>query len=72
MGAKKDILFTIGANIRKRRSTSGLSQAQLAFEADVTREFINKIEAGKNNMSIKTLERIANILDVDLKDLLKD
>ncbi len=70
MGAKKDILTIIGGNIRKKRTIFGLSQSQLAFEADVTREFINKLESGKYNVSVKTLERIAIILEVDLKELL--
>ena len=71
MASKNDILVVIGNNVRKKRTSLGLSQNQLAFEADITREFINKIEAGKNNMSIKTLERIATILEVDIKELLK-
>jgi len=41
------------------------------FEAGVTREFVNKIESGKCNVSIRTLEKLAQILDVEIKDLLK-
>lgn len=47
----------------------GVSQNQLAFEAGVSREFINKVESGKNNISIKNLEKIADILEVNIKDL---
>jgi transcriptional regulator with XRE-family HTH domain len=48
-----------------------MSQSQLAFEAGVTREFVNKVEAGTNNISIKNLEKIAVILEVEIVDLLK-
>jgi transcriptional regulator with XRE-family HTH domain len=66
---KKDILTIVGDNIRQIRMSQGVSQNQLAFEAGVTREFINKVESGKNNISIKNLEKIADILEVNIKDL---
>jgi transcriptional regulator with XRE-family HTH domain len=66
---KKDILTIVGDNIRQIRMAQGVSQNQLAFEAGVTREFVNKVESGKNNISIKNLEKIADILEVDIKDL---
>ncbi len=46
-----------------------LSQSQLAFEAGVTREFVNKLESGNYNISIRNLEKIAQILNVEIKDL---
>lgn len=69
MVKKKDILTVVGDNIRQIRMAQGVSQNQLAFEAGVTREFINKVESGKNNISVKNLEKIADILEVDIKDL---
>ena len=47
-----------------------MSQNQLAFEAGVTREFVNKVESGNYNISLKNLEKLAIILEVDIKDLL--
>ena len=69
MVKKKDILTIVGDNIRQLRISQGMSQNQLAFEAGVTREFVNKVESGKNNISITNLEKIAHILEVDIKDL---
>jgi len=66
---KKDILTVVGNNIRRIRLSQGMSQNQLAFEAGVTREFINKVESGKNNISITNLEKIAQILEIDIKEL---
>jgi transcriptional regulator with XRE-family HTH domain len=68
---KKDILEVLGNNIRKIRVSQKMSQNQLAFEAGVTREYINKLETGKYNVSILTLEKIAQILEVEISVFLK-
>lgn len=70
MANKKNILIVVGNNIRKIRLSQKMSQNQLAFEAGVTREFVNKVESGKYNISIINLEKLATILEVEIKDLL--
>ena len=65
----KDILILLGNNIRKARIKYNLTQAQLAFEANLTREFINKVETGKYNISVKKLSLISECLGIKLKDL---
>ncbi len=69
MVKKKDILSIVGDNVRQIRVSLNMSQNQLAFESGVSREFINKVESGKNNISITNLEKIAQILEVDIKEL---
>lgn len=69
MAIKKDILTIVGSNIRKVRLRQKMSQNQLAFEAGVTREFVNKVESGNYNISLKNLEKLALILEVEVKDL---
>ena len=64
------ILKIIGEKIRKERTKQGISQSQLGFESGLTREFINKIEAGKLNISICNLLKISNSLNLKLQDLL--
>jgi len=68
VGAKNDILSLVGSNIREKRIEQKMSQNQLAFEAGVTREFVNKVESGKYNISVKNLEKLAVILEVEVKD----
>lgn len=63
------ILLLVGGNIRKNRLKQKMSQNQLAFEAGVTREFVNKVESGNFNISLKNLNKLAQILEVDIKDL---
>jgi transcriptional regulator with XRE-family HTH domain len=72
VATNKEILVIIGNNIRKIRKTQKISQSQLAFEAGVTREFINKLETGKYNVSILTLEKISSILETEISNLLKE
>ncbi len=45
--------------LRKVRRKLKLSQAELARRMDVKREFISRIESGKQNVTLETLYRIA-------------
>ena len=56
--------------IKKLRKKKGLSQDKLAKLADVTLTTLVKIESSVNrNPTIKTLEKIADALDVSLDAL---
>lgn len=66
---KIDIALIVGGNIRKLRITQKLSQSQLAYETGLTREFINRVENGNNNISIKKLALIAEALNTPPKKL---
>jgi transcriptional regulator with XRE-family HTH domain len=67
--AENSITVIVGGNIRKIRLSQDLSQNQLAYETGLTREFINKVESGKNNISIKKLALIAEALNISPKKL---
>lgn len=47
-----DIKFYFGKQVRKRRTSLGLSQEQLAFEAGLHRNYIDSIDRGKRNISL--------------------
>lgn len=66
MDAKK----IIGWNLRKLRVPKGWSQERLALEANVDRTYIGKVERGSENVTISTLEVIANALGVSVAELL--
>jgi len=61
----------LGANIRKLRIKQGISQSQLSFETGLSREYINRVESGKCNISILNLQKISEILEVEMVVLLK-
>jgi transcriptional regulator with XRE-family HTH domain len=56
--------------IRQLRKERGLSQAKLAVMADMDPATLNRLERGTGNPNLKTLERVANVLDVGVADLL--
>lgn len=64
-------LIQFGDNLRKQRVIQSLSQKQLGFETGLTREFINRIENGKVNVSLINVVEIAKVLNIDPKDLLE-
>ena len=46
-----------------------LTQFQLAEMIDVHEKYIGKVESGKQNLTIKTLIKLANALDIKLSKL---
>jgi transcriptional regulator with XRE-family HTH domain len=66
-------LFTIlGKNIKSERNKKGLTQEKLAERVGVSNNFISYIESGKKVASIKTVNKIAEVLDIPIADLFKD
>lgn len=63
-------LVKFGDNLRKQWVAQALSQKQLAFETGLTREFINRIENGKVNISLINVVEIAKVINVAPKDLM--
>ena len=61
----------LGARLRKLRKAKGLSQYALAKEANISREYINKLEAGRYDVTVGTLQLIAKALGVQVGRLLE-
>lgn len=57
-------------NLRCTRLLRGFSQEELGARAGLHRNYIGSLERNEKNISIDTIEKIANALDVDLLDLL--
>lgn len=55
---------TIANNVRRFRESADFSQEQLAEKLDCSREFINRVEKIKENLSLKMLLKIAIILKI--------
>ncbi len=61
-------LIKFGDNLRKLRVAQSISQQQLAFESGLSREYINRIENGNVNISLKNIVAIAHVLNIATKD----
>lgn len=62
----KELFDTIALNIKVERTIKKLTQAKLAELIGVHEKYIGVIEAGKQNITLKTLNRIANALNIEI------
>jgi transcriptional regulator with XRE-family HTH domain len=65
------ILARVGAAIREKRKSKGLSQEALAFEARLDRTYVGSVERGERNISVLNLVRIAEALDTTVASLVE-
>ena len=70
MTRDKQLLALLAKNVRNLRKEMGLSQEELAFECEIDRTYISKVERGIANPSLLVLFKIANVLKVEIKDLI--
>jgi len=60
-----DLQHIAGANLRGFRQSRGLSQECFAFEVGVHRTYMGGLERGERNLTLKSLEWIAQTIEVD-------
>jgi transcriptional regulator with XRE-family HTH domain len=58
--------------LRQIRQNKGLSQEELADLAGLHRTYVGSVERSERNISIDNMERLAQALEVDITDLLKE
>ena len=58
----------VGNRIRALRNRMGLSQEKLALKAGVDRTYLAGIESGKRNVTVTSLEKIVDALEIPLRD----
>ncbi|MDN7143652.1 helix-turn-helix transcriptional regulator [Pseudomonas sp. JQ170] len=68
---RASVLQHVSQNIRRLRHAAELSQSALAEKSGVSRRMLVAIEAGEKNVSLTTLDRIAEALDVAFTDLIQ-
>lgn len=60
------LLYEIGNKIRNRRKELGLTQPILARMAEVSLNTLYLLESGRLNASLKTLEKISDVLGLEI------
>lgn len=63
---KMDILKKFGLNVKFARMKQGLTQAELAELLEVHEKYISRIETGKQNVTLKSIEKLADALKTDI------
>ena len=64
-----EILKVVGNNIKNYRESKGLTQVELAELADLHRNYIVTVEKGERNLSILSLQKIADALKLNIQRL---
>jgi len=67
----REILIKFGQRVREIRKEKNLSQEDLSFKADLHRTYIGMIERAEKNITLINIEKIANALNVEIKELFR-
>lgn len=62
----------LGKRIRELRQQTGLSQEKFALKIGMDRTYFASVEAGKRNIAIVNIKKIADGLGVPLSGLFED
>ena len=64
-----DVKRLLGKNVQRLRLARGLSQEDLADEAEVHRTYVSQVERGLRNPTITIIAKLAKGLGVTIQDL---
>ena len=67
---KGQVTSMVGKNIKKFREKNGLTQDSMAASLGVTRQAVSNWETEKTQPDIDTLQRIAQILEVSVEEII--
>lgn len=66
-----DLRDVFATNLRRLRHAKGLSQDDLAYEAEISRSYLSQLEKGSFYASLKIVGKIATTLGVEPAELLR-
>lgn len=67
-----EIQKAFGARVQQLRKEAGMSQEKFALSIEMDRTYLASVEAGKRNISICNIRKIADGLDITLSELFKN
>ena len=65
------ITIRFGKRLKELRNQKGLSQEKFALQIEMNRTYYASVEAGRRNVSLNNIKKIAEGLEVSLEDLFK-
>ena len=71
MASRMDLREVFAINLRRLRHAKGLSQKDLAYEAEVSRSYLSQLEKGAFYASLRMVAKLAMALDVEPAELLR-
>jgi transcriptional regulator with XRE-family HTH domain len=66
-----DLRETFASNLRRLRNAKGLSQDDLAYEAEISRSYLSQLEKGMFHASLKIIGKLADALDAEPAEFLR-
>ncbi|PPE04853.1 transcriptional regulator [Entomoplasma ellychniae] len=63
------LLEIIAINIKKIRITQNISQEELAFRCNVSKNYLSDIERGTRNITVHIIEKIIKGLNISINEL---
>ena len=66
---EKNIYILIGSRIKDIRESKGMTQQQISDICDFEKSTVSRIEAGRTNLTIKTLYKISQSLGVKMTEI---
>ena len=65
------IEIRFGQRVKEIRLKQNISQEELAFRCGLSKNYISDVERGTRNISLKSIEKIADGFAINIKDLLE-
>lgn len=69
---KREVLVKFGLAVRRVRKALGMSQEELGFRANLHRTYIGMIERAEKNLTITSMNKLADGLGTTISELTKD
>ena len=63
-----NIQINLGLRLKKQRIDKGFSQAKLSKSIGISPSYLNLIESGKRKIPLSLLIKVADVLDLSIKD----
>ena len=67
----REVRKRFGERLKELRNARGISQMNLGLECDLSQTYLSEVEAGKRNISLANMARLARALQITLAHLLE-
>ena len=69
--SENSLQINVGRRIQNIRESKGISQQELAAKCNFEKSNMSRLEAGRVNPTLATLEKVALALEIDIIELFK-
>jgi transcriptional regulator with XRE-family HTH domain len=72
MKDKESFTIQLGIQLKKIRKQKGISLAELGLRGDFDKHALSKIENGKKEITVYSLQKICVSLEIEIEDFFKE